>query len=442
MRTIPASSIGRATFRSTFRQMIPSQTLRSLTERFQPQRGAPPVLPTPDLIESLVYHPLPTAGTLAAHLADLGGPPLRDASLAERRQRLDPRLFEKILATALHPLADPRAHPDAFYRGLRLLGIDGVQFSLRNTEPIRAQTIKARTRRGRAAFAKLGLCVISELGLHNPVVAATGLESERVLARRCMPYLPRRSLLLGDRYYGVGCCIAECIPLCRERGSEYLFRVRANLKAEPVRPLADGSAVMRVTLADGATIEVREIRGRIRTREGARTAVRLWTSLMPARRYPARQLLRLYARRWEQEVATDELKNRLHGGALLQSQTVRTAVQELAALVLAQALVARVRTAAARRGRVPTLRVSFGKTLQMLQLLWPVLEVSDGLLSRRQQRELIRRLEQRLLRQLTGPRRERTYPRAVRQPVTKWPRLRHNRYHQGSVEVEITRIKK
>lgn len=207
-------------------------------------------------------------------------------------------------------------------------------------------------------------------------------------------------------------------------------------------PLADGSARVRVTLADGATIELREIRGRIRTREGARTAVRLWTSLTDARRHPARKLLRLYARRWEQEVATDELKNRLHRGALLQSQTVRTAVQELTALVLAQALVARVRTAAARRGRVPTLRVSFGKTLQMLQVLWPVLEVSEGLLSRRQQAELIRRMEERLLRKLTGPRRARTYPRAVRQPVTKWPRLHRNEYQQGSIEVEVTRIKK
>lgn len=442
MRPISASTFGLATFRSSFRQMIPSKILRSLTDRFHSGRGAPPTLPTADLIEMLVYHPLHTSGTLAEHLAELGGPPLRDASLAERRQHLDPRLFEQILATALRPLADPRFHPDAFYRGLHLLGIDGAQFSLRNTEPICAQTTKARTRRGRAAFAKLGLCVISELGLHNPVVAAIGRQSERELARRCVPHLPRHSLLLGDRFYGVGCCIAECIPLCRERGSEFLFRVRANLKAEPVRVLADGSALVRITLADGTTMELREIRGRIRTREGQRTEVRLWTSLTDARRHPARKLLRLYGRRWEQELATDELKNRLHEGELLQSQTVRTAIQELAALVLAQALVARVRTAVAGRGRVPTLRVSFSKTLRMVQMLWPVLEACQGLLSRRQQQELIRRLEQRLLRQLTGPRRERTYPRAVRQPVNKWPRLQRNAYQQGPIDVEVTKIKK
>lgn len=441
MRPTSASAFGLATFRVSFRQMIPAKTLRALTERFDSGQGAPAILSDPDLIETLVYHPLQSGGTLAQHLVELGLPSLQDASLSERRKHLDPRLFEELLATGLRPLAAPKRHPEAFYSGLHLLGIDGAQFSLRNTAPIRAKTTKARTRRGRAAFAKLGLCVISELALHNPVVAAVGLESEQALARRCIPQLPARSLLLGDRLYGVGRCIAECIPLCQERGCEFLFRVRSNLKAQTVRSLGDGSAVVRISLADGTTQEVREIRSRLRTREGKRTEMRLWTSLLDARRRPARTLARLYGRRWEQEVATDELKNRLHRGDLLRSQTVCTAIQEVTALVLAQALVARVRTAAAGRGRVPTLRVSFGKTLRMVQMLWPVLEASAGLLSRRQQAALIRRLEERLLRQLTGPRRERTYPRAVRQPVKKWPRLRHNRYQQGSVSVEVTRIR-
>lgn len=98
--------------------------------------------------------------------------------------------------------------------------------------------------------------------------------------------------------------------------------------------------------------------------------------------------------------ASTELKNRLHAGAL-RHKTVPTAVQELAG-----------------RGRVPPLR--------MLQMLWPVLETCQGLLSRGQQRELIRRMEERLL----------------RQPVTERPRLQRNRYQQGTVEVEVTRIKK
>jgi hypothetical protein len=116
MRPTPPSTFGLATFRFSFRQMIPSKTLRSLTARFHSGQGAPPPLPAPDLIETLVYHPLQSEGTLAEHLVELGLPPRRDASLAERRQHLDPRLFEQILATVLRPLADPGC-TEAFYLG-------------------------------------------------------------------------------------------------------------------------------------------------------------------------------------------------------------------------------------------------------------------------------------------------------------------------------------
>jgi len=212
MQPTPTAAFSLASFRSSFHQMIPAQTLRALTERFESGQGAPPTLPDPDLIETLVSHPLPSAGTLAEHLAELGQPPLRDASLAERRQQLAPRLFEQLLEVGWRPLAVPRSQSEAFDRGRRLLGIAGAPFSLRNTAPIRAQTTKARPRRGRAAFAKLGLCLISELGLHNPVVAAIGLASERSLARPCIPRLPARSLLRGDRLDGVGCCTRGVHP--------------------------------------------------------------------------------------------------------------------------------------------------------------------------------------------------------------------------------------
>jgi hypothetical protein len=44
----------------------------------------------------------------------------------------------------------------------------------------------ARSRRGRAAFPKVGVAVMVELGLHNPLAAALGTkgESEMVLAKR------------------------------------------------------------------------------------------------------------------------------------------------------------------------------------------------------------------------------------------------------------------
>jgi hypothetical protein len=83
-------------------------------------------------------------------------------------------------------IAAEARHPEAFYQGLRLCGIDGSTFSVTNTPQVKQRMKKARSRRGRAAFPKVGVAVLVELGLHNPLAAALGPdgESEMVLANR------------------------------------------------------------------------------------------------------------------------------------------------------------------------------------------------------------------------------------------------------------------
>ena len=67
-------------------------------------------------------------------------------------------------------------------------------------------------RNGRpAAFAKVGVAVLVELGLHNPIAAAIGPkdESEMVLSRQLLDRLPEKSLLISDRYYGQPALLIE-----------------------------------------------------------------------------------------------------------------------------------------------------------------------------------------------------------------------------------------
>lgn len=70
----------------------------------------------------------------------------------------------------------------------------------------------------------------------------------------------------------------------------------------------------------------------------------MWTSLTDPRQAPALDLARLYAQRWEQEIFSRELKQHLRRTDLLQSHTLETAAQKLAAIVLASALLAVERT--------------------------------------------------------------------------------------------------
>jgi hypothetical protein len=127
----------------------------------------------------------------------------------------------------------------------------------------------------------------------------------------------------------------------------------------------------------------------------------------------------------------------LRKSEVLQSHTLETGAQEIAAVVLASALLARER-ARAEAGQTPVLRVSFVKTLELLRPLWLTLALGGDLLSARQKRQLTERFLERAGRQVTPRRRRpRSCPRAVRQPVSGWPRLRRNPSWNGPVHFKI-----
>jgi hypothetical protein len=389
-----------------------------------------------ELIQGLVFHVICEAGTLAQHVKQLTGKNITDGALAQRRALLPAEVFEALMAGALKPKAERSRHPEAFYHGLRLCGVDGSSFSISNTPQVKKQMRKARSRRGRAAFPKVGAAVMVELGLHNPLAAALGTkgESEMVLAKRILSAQPTKSLLLSDRYYGVARLLVD---LSAEEERHFLVRVKSNLKRRLLEVHSDGSAL--VELGSGkATRKVRELLGRVqRAGHGAVTTVRLWTSLLDWRRHPATELLALYARRWEHELFYRELKVDMRSTPLLQSHTPLTAMQEIAALILAYAVLVDYRVEAASVGEVGVLRISFLKTLNIVQGLWQFLEVTADMLTPAQVRLVVRRTLRKIADMALPKRRQRSCQRALRQPVSSWPRLRKNTDRTGGIEYSV-----
>ena len=395
------------------------------------RRGRKPRVPLTQVLPTLTFHVMQDAGTLAEHLFQLFRTPLADSSWSDRRLRLPWEIFAELMRRALRPRATRRQHREAFWRGWRLVGLDGTQFSLINTPQIIATVEKARTRRGRAAFAKITTAVLLEIGLHNPLAAAVGRkgESEWALAQRLLAQLPKGALLLGDRLYGVVAFARLAQVTCHAVGSHFLLRASRAVKPRVITRLRDGSR--RVGLAVRAPrspsrilewIEVREIRVHV-GRPGQRAhELRLWTTLLDPRTAPALELARLYASRWEHELYFREIKRQLRRSAVLQSHTVETGAPEIAAIVLASALLASERARAATR-QIPALRVSFGQLLQVVRGMWLVLGPFDDIFSDQQKTRVIRRGRTLMRRSLLAPRRSRTCPRAVRQPVRRWPRL-------------------
>jgi hypothetical protein len=393
----------------------------------------------------LVYHLFSGHGLLSEHLEQLFGLAYSDSAASERRQALPWEVFARLMRAALRPLAQKQRHPEAFYRRWRLVAIDGTNFTANNAPAIKRARRKARSRRGRAAFLKIPAVVLLELGLHNPLAVAIGRqgESEWKLSVGLLSQLSSGCLLLADRLYGCGAMLAQVLDRCRQVKSEFLVRVRRQLKVQVRRRLKDGSRLIEVAVRQKGCahrierrLQWREIRVRVHRAGFRGQELRLWTSILNEQHAPALELARLYAQRWEQELYYRQLKLELRRSDRLQSQTLETVAQEIAAWILSSALIARERARAAR-GEVPVLRVSFAKLVELLRPLWLVLALGADLLQPKQ----VDQLTERFLRQargcLTPKRRARSCPRAVRQPIKGWPRLLKNKSWESPVTLTL-----
>lgn len=403
-----------------------------------PSRGRPPLLPVSDIVAALAWHVMQPAATFAQNLSAFIGQQMSDSALSERRQALGMQPWEDALVSLLRPVANPRLHPHAFYRGLCLKGTDGTTFSVANTPPMKRCALKTKARRGCAAFHRLACVALVELGTHNPVSVRIGRdnESEGVLAGRIIEDLRTNDLLIADRYYGSGKWVARLMALPQKPA--FLLRVQERFSAQRVRRLPDGSSIVTVKDPDsGQPMTLREIKGCVR-RSGHRwVRVRFWTNLLDHRRYPAAELLQLYAMRWEQEIAFRELKHYLHDEHLLLSHTTVTAGQEICALFMAQAVVARVRSMTAANHNVPLLQVSFTRALNACRNFGWLIAIAGTILSPEQLQQIACRIEDAIAAQLTKKRRRRSCPRMVRQPVNKWPRLMQNSYQEGTFTYKL-----
>ena len=431
-------------------RLIPASVLEQMCEEYGPRARSAPKLPAAKLISGLIYHRLQEGGTLATNSGKLHGIQMSDSAHAQRRQLLPVELFEQILSTALSPLADPSAHPECFFHGYRLVGVDGTQFSVVNTPAILAQLPKAASRRFKAAFAKLRMVSLVELGTHAPLAACAGpaSEGEQQLAARVWEQVPEHSLVIGDRLFGTARTLWEAEQAWQERDIAVLARVRDNIQIQVLERLTDGSALVEVPVREGkrivAVLKVREIQAHGVGVNGKAFTLRLWTTLLDPNKYPAEELACHYAERWEHELYHRELKLDVRNEPVLASQTPETALQEIAALVLASAVLARLRVEAATQLKVAPQRMSFYKLKLATQPLWETCRILGNVghtLSGEQRLKIWKDYFELVRRSAVLPeRRDRSCPRVLRQPVSSWPRKTDRPSHTGAVQIKLARV--
>lgn len=385
------------------------------------------------LVGILFHYSLRSAGTLGEHVGRLFNIQMAESSLSQRRQAVPFEVFRELLQRMLRPIEKMEKQEQACYRGLRLVALDGTRFSLPNNASVENSSRKGSNQYGRIAFAKLQCTVLLELMMHNPLGAALGVEnqSEWNLAQSVIQSVPSRSLLLGDRLYGNAAFVAKLQETFEGKKSHFLLRVKEATKARRIKKLKDYSQLVQAdSLVRGdrhhvaTTVTVREIVATIARRGYAPVKIRLWTSLLDPLEAPAEELVRLYAQRWEHELYFRELKSSIGINDLLRSQTIETAGQEVAAMIIGSSIIAHQR-AKLPAGEVLQHRVSLIKVWETLEPLWLTLLLGADLLTEDQKQQLSDRFYRLAATCKMAKKRCRACPRAMRQPQRQFPRKRN-----------------
>ena len=346
------------------------------------------------------------------------------STLCEARRRLGIGPLRRLAEVVIQLLGQPDT-PGAFYRGMRLMALDGFVLDVADTEANERAFGRPGSGRAPGAFPQVRVLALCETGSHvlwrfllKPIKHA-----EVSMARYLLRFMQKDMLLLWDRHFLTHAHVSAVLA----QEAHLLARITSNRVFEPIAVLADGSYLAK--LYRNSTDRRRDRHGLVvRIIEytfddpqwpGAGERHRLLTTLLDAELDPATTLISLYHERWEEELTIDELKTHQRERPVLRSQTPAGVVQEIYGLLLAHYLVRVLMYDAAATRHLDPQRLSFTATLKILRCRLPECPASE-----RGGQRWYRRLVQEVAEEVIEPRRHRINPRVIKRKMSKWPKKR------------------
>jgi hypothetical protein len=262
-----------------------------------------------------------------------------NSGISQARTRLGWKPLQQLHDAVVKPIA-VAATKGAWYRGLRLVSVDGSTLEVADETANDAAFGRPGASRGTSAFPQLRFVALVENGTH--VLFGTQLgpyaTGEITLAKTVLGALRKGMLCLADRnFFG--------FPLwlqAHNTGADLLWRMKTNARLPRDQPLADGSYLSRIYPSERARrqqrigMTVRVIEYHLHGVADAEPIYRLLTSLLDPAQAPAAELAALYHERWEIETALAELKTHLRGAKIvLRSKTPDLVRQEFYGLMMA-----------------------------------------------------------------------------------------------------------
>jgi len=312
------------------------------------------------------------------------------------------------------------------WNGLQVFIADALSFWTEDTPELSKKYGKGKNQRGKSngrPLPKLLATLDLNSGLIQKVLTLPWARNERTCLHRMFKVLPPLSILLGDRGL-VGFAQMATMMAAGVQGCLQLPRwlvVHGKGKANHRRIKNLGKQDMLVSWRRGRRcawmskrawnqlpqeLVLRQIAFRI-LRPGYQPQwAWIITTLTDSKKYPAQQLVELYAKRWQVEVYFRDLKCTLKMGRP-RAKDVAGVRKEVLMFVLLYNLVRQVMLQAAKRQQVEPQRLSFSDVTTWL--LWS--EPGEALPDFK-----------------INPKRSRpTQPRAIKQARKRWPQLRQDR---------------
>lgn len=297
------------------------------------------------------------------------------SGISQARTRLGAAPIEALHDAVVKPIAGKRTK-GAFYKGWRLVSLDGSTMDVADTRENEAAFGRPGASRGKSAYPQLRFVSLVENGTHvlfgtRMADFATG---EITLAKEVIGNLKAGFLCLADRgFFGFGLW-----EQARTTGAALLWRVKKNMLLPCEERLRDGSYLSRIYPSprdrrkDTAAVRVRVVEYTLQGVPGAEEVYRLITTILNAEKAPADELAALYHERWEIENALDELKTHLRGrNIVLRSKTPQLVQQEFHGLMMAHFAIRGLMHEAALKADIDPDEVSFVHTVRVVRRKLP-----------------------------------------------------------------------
>jgi hypothetical protein len=360
-----------------------------------------------------------------------GGTPPR-SSLCEARKRIGVAPLRALAREVVQLLAGAEI-VGAFYRGMRLMSVDGFVVDVEDTPENERAFGRPGSGRAPGAFPQARILALCETGTHvmwRWLVRSIHI-GEITIAHRLLRWLESDMLLLWDRNFFSYQTIKEVL----DSSAQLLARVKTGLIFRPLQELADGSYLANVYATaghrrrdeGGILVRIIEYSFEDPGRPGSGQRHRLLTTLLDAALDPAADLIALYHERWEEELTIDELKTHQRERPVLRSQTPLGVLQEIEGLLLGHFMMRKLMCEAAAQQGVDPERMSFTNTLKIFRCRLPECPKSAAGL-----REWYRCLLEEIGEEILEPRRNRIQPRVIKRKMSRWEKKKpeHRPYPQ------------